>query len=62
VRMVRTATSRDGQKQGPEGSRQLIAAARRKRCPYFTENVRRYVVEKYGSDALYKEALKFIPR
>jgi penicillin-binding protein 1A len=27
-------------------------------APYFTENVRRYILEKYGSDALYKEGLE----
>jgi penicillin-binding protein 1A len=37
----------------------LIAAApKEKVAPYFTENVRRYVIEKYGSDALYKEGLE----
>jgi penicillin-binding protein 1A len=37
----------------------LIAAApKEKVAPYFTENVRRYVIEKYGSDALYREGLE----
>jgi penicillin-binding protein 1A len=37
----------------------LIAATpKEKVAPYFTENVRRYVIEKYGSDALYKEGLE----
>ncbi len=37
----------------------LIAVTpKEKVAPYFTENVRRYVIEKYGSDALYKEGLE----
>jgi len=27
-------------------------------APYFTEQVRRYILEKYGSDVLYKEGLE----
>ncbi len=31
---------------------------REKIAPYFTENVRRYILEKYGADALYREGLE----
>ena len=60
VRMVEdgyiTETDRNRALKAPV---KLIAAApKEKVAPYFTENVRRYVVEKYGSDALYKEGLE----
>ena len=34
------------------------AGPKGKVAPYFTENVRRYIVAKYGSEALYKEGLE----
>jgi len=60
VRMVEdgyiTETDRNRALKAPI---KLIAPApKEKVAPYFTENVRRYVVEKYGSDALYKEGLE----
>ncbi len=36
----------------------ISSKPREKIAPYFTENVRRYILEKYGSDALYREGLE----
>ncbi len=36
----------------------ISSKPREKVAPYFTENVRRYILEKYGSDALYREGLE----
>ena len=36
----------------------ISSKPREKIAPYFTENVRRYILEKYGADALYREGLE----
>lgn len=41
-----------------EPVRLISSKPREKIAPYFTENVRRYILEKYGSDALYREGLE----
>jgi len=51
-----TQAARDKALQEPV--KLISSKPREKIAPYFTENVRRYILEKYGADALYREGLE----
>lgn len=60
TRMVEDGYISEIQKERALKTRILLISTKPKEkvAPYFTENVRRYILEKYGSDALYKEGLE----